>query len=83
MPSDLQELIQSTSIKLGIAPYLVEKDFYLSKVIQAVYQYESDQLHCILHGGTSLSKCYRITQRMSEDCDFRVLLINGEVLSPY
>lgn len=50
---------------------LVEKDFLLDAVIETVANIKIDNCHLVFGGGTSLSKCFCVTRRMSEDIDFK------------
>ena len=70
---DLKELVQATSIKLKLSQFAVEKDFYITKAIQALTQVSDDYFALIFQGGTSLSKGYQIIRRLSEDADFRIV----------
>ncbi|QGS60575.1 nucleotidyl transferase AbiEii/AbiGii toxin family protein [Shewanella algae] len=55
--------------------YIIEKDFYVTSILQILYVEIAPQLvsQCqepfIFKGGTSLSKCYGLIARMSEDID--------------
>lgn len=55
--------------KLGLPPYIVEKDFWVSWVLGKIFL--DPVLKDILRfkGGTSLSKAYGIIERFSEDID--------------
>ena len=49
-----------------IHPALVEKDYYVTEILR----YLSNAIpSMIFKGGTSLSKCYGLTERFSEDID--------------
>ncbi|MBE1554849.1 putative nucleotidyltransferase component of viral defense system [Filibacter limicola] len=59
-------LIQNTAAHFQIPDQFVEKDYYISlflKGIQARFPY------IIFKGGTSLSKCFKVINRFSEDID--------------
>ena len=51
---------------LKIAPSIVEKDYYVTLILKNVNQKIPGLL---FKGGTSLSKCYKIIDRFSEDID--------------
>ena len=68
------ELINLTTEQLGLQdPYVVEKDFYVTKAVSALSKIKSDTFDLIFQGGTALVKAHKIIQRMSEDCDFRLV----------
>jgi hypothetical protein len=52
----------------GIAPYAVEKDWWVVQVLSAIFELEVGQ-HLIFKGGTSLSKAWGLIERFSEDID--------------
>lgn len=60
------ELINATSDFYGIDVALIEKDYYVSCLLR----YIKERINGIVFkGGTSLSKCYKIIDRFSEDVD--------------
>jgi hypothetical protein len=65
------ELIIRASSKLHISPVLVEKDFWVSWLLNKIFQHEISK-DIIFKGGTSLSKCYGIISRFSEDIDLTI-----------
>ena len=67
-----EQIILLTSYELGIEPGIVEKDYYVTLVLKNI---ALNQPHIVFRGGTSLSKCYKIINRFSEDID---LNISGE-----
>ena len=52
----------------GMAPYAVEKDWWVVQVLSAIFEMEVGK-HLIFKGGTSLSKAWRLIERFSEDID--------------
>ncbi|MDP3308448.1 nucleotidyl transferase AbiEii/AbiGii toxin family protein [Methylotenera sp.] len=65
---DFTELIRQIARSLKVAPYLIEKDYWLMHSLWALQQ-QGWQFE--LKGGTSLSKGYAIIDRFSEDIDIR------------
>lgn len=60
------EVLTLTANKLHISEQIVEKDYYLSLILKSL----SKQLpFVVFKGGTSLSKCYQVITRFSEDID--------------
>lgn len=74
LDKETKEIIEATSIKLNINPSAVEKDLYVTKVIELMSAIKNDHFNLYFQGGTCLAKAYKIIQRMSEDCDFRIQL---------
>ncbi len=53
----------------GIAPEIIEKDYYVTLFLKRI---RNLQPNIIFKGGTSLSKCYKIINRFSEDIDLNI-----------
>lgn len=69
----LQELVSLASEKLGIRyPVIIEKDYYVTRVIHAISGLENEYFRLIFAGGTCLAKAHKIVKRMSEDVDFKI-----------
>lgn len=54
--------------RLGFAPEVVEKDFWVCVVLAAMRASQAE-LRWVFKGGTSLSKAYQVIDRFSEDVD--------------
>lgn len=65
------ELLIRSSSSLEISPVLIEKDFWVSWVLTQIFKLPFKN-NLIFKGGTSLSKCYGLIQRFSEDCDITI-----------
>lgn len=63
------DLIRIVADEQGIAPALVEKDYW---IMQSLYGLQRLGLTFELKGGTSLSKGYDLISRFSEDIDIRI-----------
>ena len=63
------DLIRIVAEAQGIAPALVEKDYW---IMQSLYGLQQLGLAFELKGGTSLSKGYGLISRFSEDIDIRI-----------
>lgn len=63
------DIIVATSNALGIEMAIVEKDYYVSLLLNEINKNYPD---IIFKGGTSLSKCYKIINRFSEDIDIGI-----------
>lgn len=62
----LNDVVTAASAYLGIESAIVEKDYYVSLLLKEINKNYPD---IIFKGGTSLSKCYKIINRFSEDID--------------
>ena len=60
----LNDLIISASEFYSIKPSIVEKDYYVTSVLGELTKRVPKS---IFKGGTSLSKCYKLIERFSED----------------
>lgn len=63
--------IDTIADQLDISATAIEKDYWVSQILRALAIDFSDDF--IFKGGTSLSKCYRLIERFSEDIDILVL----------
>lgn len=61
-----REVIEATSVKQKLPIAIVEKDYYLTMILKKLAEKASS---CVFKGGTSLSKCYHVIDRFSEDID--------------
>ena len=72
-----QQILDTTDLLKLKNPAFVEKDFYVTRLIQILSEINNPYYCLYFQGGTCLAKAYRITERMSEDCDFRIALRPG------
>ena len=54
-------------------PALVEKDWYVVKALAAIAAVDSGDFRLVFGGGTALSRAYKLTKRMSEDIDLKIV----------
>jgi predicted nucleotidyltransferase component of viral defense system len=66
--SERRDLISQTSFQTGITEKAIEKDWWVTLVLKALYSLPMAE-HFIFKGGTSLSKGWKIIKRFSEDVD--------------
>ena len=66
---DFADLIRTVAEEMGIAPDLVEKDYW---IMHCLYGLTQQGYSFELKGGTSLSKGFGIIHRFSEDIDIRI-----------
>lgn len=64
-----EETILKTSEYLGIKVEIIEKDYYVTLFLKELVKTMPD---IIFKGGTSLSKCYHVIKRFSEDIDLNI-----------
>ena len=68
---DQQRVLQQASARLGLPPQTIEKDLWVTTILQIVFALPfADKL--IFKGGTSLSKVWHQIERFSEDIDLAV-----------
>lgn len=65
----LRDAIDLTYEQTGMMPQAIEKDYYVTMFLQLLVQKIS---YIVFKGGTSLSKCYNVIQRFSEDIDITI-----------
>jgi predicted nucleotidyltransferase component of viral defense system len=63
-----KDLINALAGKYPFTTYIIEKDYYLNKLLIAIEEFCQDRL--VIKGGTALNKVYLGHYRMSEDLDF-------------
>ena len=66
---DFRDLIIITSSEMRMIPELVEKDYWVTRVLRALAGDSSLEKQIIFKGGTSLSKGWKLIDRFSEDVD--------------
>lgn len=64
-----EQIILKTANETGIEPSIIEKDYYVTLFLKKIVEL---QPNIIFKGGTSLSKCYKIINRFSEDIDLNI-----------
>lgn len=75
-----KELITATASNLGLEYFQVEKDYYVSLFLKELTKHKPS-ITIVFKGGTSLSKCYSIIDRFSEDTDIAVQFNTDKVTS--
>jgi predicted nucleotidyltransferase component of viral defense system len=64
-------VIEQTAYKIGLPPQAIEKDLWVTTILQIVFSLTfADKL--VFKGGTSLSKVWRTIERFSEDIDLAI-----------
>jgi len=62
----LEDIINATSEKYAIETAIIEKDYYVTMILKLL-AIKNDKI--VFKGGTSLSKCFQVINRFSEDID--------------
>jgi hypothetical protein len=68
-PRERLELLDAASQQRGLAPAILEKDYWVCKTLDALFALPELGSHLVFKGGTSLSKVYGLIDRFSEDVD--------------
>lgn len=73
MPKELQtKSIETLSLNYGMPEQIIEKDWWVSTVMRALFALPyANQMS--FKGGTSLSKCWNVISRFSEDIDIATI----------
>lgn len=70
MQSDTRaEIIAVASAQSGLSEHIIEKDFWVSYLLDIIFNRVELEHNFLFKGGTSLSKCYGVIERFSEDID--------------
>ena len=72
-----RQALQYTADQLQIAPIFIEKDYWVTYALQAIFSHPIGG-ETVFKGGTALSNCFKIIDRFSEDIDLVVLKREGE-----
>ncbi len=73
LPDERRRLFcEQAQAKLGLPPAAVEKDFWVCWILRELYKLPEWGDHLTFKGGTSLSKCWQLIDRFSEDIDIVV-----------
>ena len=70
-----KELIVGASNELAIPTNVIEKDYYVTLVLKSLAGKVTD---LVFKGGTSLTKCYQLLDRFSEDIDLSYTAESGK-----
>lgn len=77
-PDRFQQFVEATAQWFGLVADQVEKDYHVSRLLKKIALHEGN-FTIVFKGGTSLSKCYQLIDRFSEDVDLAVLSATGQV----
>ena len=66
-PEMFRNIITNAALKQNILEVYVEKDYWLYLILKEIFK--NNENGYVFKGGTSLSKCFRLINRFSEDID--------------
>lgn len=73
LPSAERRLIlEQVAARMGILPVIIEKDFWVSWVLNRIFETPEMGPDVVFKGGTSLAKVFGAIKRFSEDADLSV-----------
>jgi len=72
-----KDAVIATAQKQGIKEIFIEKDYWVTLILKAVFKNEIGK-ETVFKGGTALSKCNSLIKRFSEDIDLVVLRSENE-----
>lgn len=72
-PQLFEEAIRFTADKIEMLEIYVEKDYWVTYVLFHLFNDEETKSMAVFKGGTSLSKCFKIINRFSEDIDITII----------
>lgn len=72
-----RQAVQFTADQMKIPAIYIEKDYWVTFALHTIFKHEIGK-DSVFKGGTSLSKCYQMIERFSEDIDLVVLRREGE-----
>lgn len=67
--TERRRLCEAAGEKLGLQAASIEKDFWVCWTLRELFALTEIEAHLTFKGGTSLSKCWKLIQRFSEDVD--------------
>lgn len=69
--TERNDLLKHLEARIGLKPAIIEKDWWVTTVLRALFRLPyAEQLS--FKGGTGLSKCWHVIERMSEDIDIGI-----------
>lgn len=66
---EFRNAVNLASEYFHILPVVAEKDYYVTMILREL---SKRQNFVVFKGGTSLSKCYKVIKRFSEDIDITI-----------
>jgi len=66
---DRRTIFRNTAQRMGVNEAIIEKDYWVCLVLDYLFHQSRFRNHLTFKGGTSLSKCFSLIKRFSEDID--------------
>lgn len=66
-----RQAINTVTLNTGLPPSSIEKDWWVTQVLKALHSLPYSE-YIAFKGGTSLSKCWNLIERFSEDIDIAI-----------
>lgn len=66
---ELEQVIRNASLKIGVNEAVLEKDYWVCFLLNYIFSESRWKDSLTFKGGTSLSKCFNLIHRFSEDID--------------
>lgn len=82
---DKHAYFRVAAAEMNVLPQLIEKDFWVCWVLKTLFSLPVSGRYLTFKGGTSLSKCYDVIKRFSEDVDVsieRTFLSSEGIIEP-
>lgn len=71
LQAEKANVLEEASARLPYPVYVMEKDWWVTAVLRALFSLPYAE-HISFKGGTNLSKCWNLTNRLSEDVDIAI-----------
>ena len=68
-----KNLIAEVALVMALSPAYVEKDWYITQILNLFENLYIKDYTLVFTGGTALSKAHKLIKRVSEDLDFRII----------
>jgi hypothetical protein len=69
---DRADLFNESAARMGLHPVIIEMDFWVCWILKQLFTINEFSGRLVFKGGTSLSKCFNLIRRFSEDIDIAV-----------
>jgi len=73
--NEFTQIVQAVAEEFGLETFQVEKDYFVSLFLKELSILKNN-VEIVFKGGTSLSKCYKVIDRFSEDIDLTIKFEN-------
>jgi len=74
--NERSQAFRIASERLSYPAYVIEKDFWVTYMLDTLFNRIKHNHQIMFKGGTSLSKCYKLIDRFSEDIDLSLNMVD-------